>query len=177
MQYRSRYNIFNSFGNIPDNFAFIFYKDIYMKYLILYYKFIYILDLARIYVHWVSSQTSQCYNDIFKYSTGSILIIAISILSIIADTIIYHFSINVLNLYARYKLYRELCMKLLLGLFLRTCVHYHCCPSLQIVYCISVFSNVIIFIYYNSNNIFILYVPVVLVFTRDDLNNKTNTNN
>ena len=52
MQYRSRCNIFNSFGNallfmyiykgklvkISANIAFLFYKEIYMKYLILYYK-------------------------------------------------------------------------------------------------------------------------------------------
>jgi len=52
MQYRSRCNIFNSFGNallfmyiykgrlvkISENIAFLFYKEIYMKYLILYYK-------------------------------------------------------------------------------------------------------------------------------------------
>jgi hypothetical protein len=56
MQYRSRCNIFNSFGNallfryiykgrlvqISENIAFLFYKEIYMKYLILYYKIIYI---------------------------------------------------------------------------------------------------------------------------------------
>jgi len=52
MQYRSRCNILNSFGNallfryvyngnlvkISANIAFLFYKKIYMKYLILYYK-------------------------------------------------------------------------------------------------------------------------------------------
>ena len=51
MQYRSRCNIFNSFGNtllfmyiynrrvvnISENNAFLFYKEIYTKYLILYY--------------------------------------------------------------------------------------------------------------------------------------------
>ena len=51
MQYRSRCNIFNSFGNtllfmyiynrrvvnISENIAFLFYKEIYTKYLILYY--------------------------------------------------------------------------------------------------------------------------------------------
>jgi hypothetical protein len=52
MQYWSRCNIFNSFGiallfsyiykgrlvKISENIAFLFYKEIYMKYLILYYK-------------------------------------------------------------------------------------------------------------------------------------------
>jgi hypothetical protein len=52
MQYRSRCNIFNSFGNallfryiykgravkISANIAFLFYKEIYMKYLLLYYN-------------------------------------------------------------------------------------------------------------------------------------------
>ena len=52
MQYRSRCNIFNSFGNallfryiykgklvkISENIAFLFYKEIYMNYLIIYYK-------------------------------------------------------------------------------------------------------------------------------------------
>jgi len=52
MQYRSRCNIFNSFENtmlfmdiykgrivkISANIAFLFYKEIYMKYLILYYN-------------------------------------------------------------------------------------------------------------------------------------------
>jgi hypothetical protein len=52
MQYQSRCNIFNSFGNallfryiykgklvkISANIVFLFYKKIYMKYLILYYK-------------------------------------------------------------------------------------------------------------------------------------------
>jgi hypothetical protein len=56
MQYRSRCNIFNSFGNtllfryiykgrlvkISENIAFLFCKEIYMKYLILYYKSQYI---------------------------------------------------------------------------------------------------------------------------------------
>jgi hypothetical protein len=55
MQYRSRYNMFNSFGNAPyfmhiyngrlvkilANITFSFYKEIYMKYLILYYKMTY----------------------------------------------------------------------------------------------------------------------------------------
>jgi hypothetical protein len=57
MQYQSRCNIFNSFGNallfryiyigglvkISANIAFSFYKEIYMKYLILhvYYKYIF----------------------------------------------------------------------------------------------------------------------------------------
>ena len=57
MQYRSRCNILNSFGNallyiyiyiykgrlveILENIAFVFYKEIYMKYLILYDKRIY----------------------------------------------------------------------------------------------------------------------------------------
>ena len=53
MQYRSRCNIFNSFGiallfrdiykeklvRISENIAYLFYKEIYMKYLILYYKY------------------------------------------------------------------------------------------------------------------------------------------
>ena len=52
MQYRSRCNIFNSFRNalpfryiykgravkILESIAFLFYKEIYIKYLILYYK-------------------------------------------------------------------------------------------------------------------------------------------
>jgi hypothetical protein len=48
MQYQSKCNIFNSFGNallfigklvkISANIVFLFYKEIYMKYLILYYK-------------------------------------------------------------------------------------------------------------------------------------------
>jgi hypothetical protein len=55
MQYRPRCNIFNTFGisllyrysykgrlvKILENIAFLFYKEIYMKYLILYYKCIY----------------------------------------------------------------------------------------------------------------------------------------
>ena len=55
MQYRSRCNIFNSFPNallfmyiykgrlvkISENIAFLFYKEIYMIYLILYYKTFY----------------------------------------------------------------------------------------------------------------------------------------
>ena len=54
MQFQSRCNIFNSFGNallfryiykgrrvkISENIAFL-YKEIYMKYLILYYKTLY----------------------------------------------------------------------------------------------------------------------------------------
>jgi hypothetical protein len=58
MQYRSRCNILNSFGiallfryiykgrlgKISENIAFLFYKEMYMEYLILYYKYI-------IYVH------------------------------------------------------------------------------------------------------------------------------
>ena len=52
MQYRSRCNIFNSFGiallfryiykgrlvKISENITFLFYKEIYMKYFILYNK-------------------------------------------------------------------------------------------------------------------------------------------
>ena len=62
MQYRSRYNIFNSFGNtllfryiykgrlvkISENIAFLFCKEIYMKYLILYYKSQY--TVAAVYI-------------------------------------------------------------------------------------------------------------------------------
>jgi hypothetical protein len=57
MQYRSRCNILNTFGiallfryiykgrlvRISENIAFLFYKEIYMKYLILYYKHVYSL--------------------------------------------------------------------------------------------------------------------------------------
>ena len=60
MQYRSRCNIFNSFGialffryiykgrlvRISENIAFLFYKEIYMKYLKLYYKTEILLKVA-----------------------------------------------------------------------------------------------------------------------------------
>jgi len=60
MQYRSRCNIFNSFGivllfryiykgrlvKISENIAFLFYKEIYMTYLILYYKTEILLNVA-----------------------------------------------------------------------------------------------------------------------------------
>ena len=56
MQYQSRCNIFNTFGNallfwyiykgrlvkISENIAFLFYIEIYVKYLIIYYNNLYI---------------------------------------------------------------------------------------------------------------------------------------
>jgi len=59
MQYRSRCNIFNSFEDallfryiyngrlvkISENIVFLFYKEIYMKYLSLYYNPEYCIDL------------------------------------------------------------------------------------------------------------------------------------
>jgi hypothetical protein len=86
MQYRSRCNIFNSFGNallfrhiykgrlvqISENIAFLFYKEIYMKYLILYYKIIYIYFI----LHTLSLKGNleidirhvSCVDDIYIYT-------------------------------------------------------------------------------------------------------------
>ena len=82
MQYQSRCNIFNSFDNaspfryiykgrlvkISENIAFLFYKEIYMKYLILYYNRYYILGQFTVikYCLFFRNMLDRYVNDEFR---------------------------------------------------------------------------------------------------------------
>jgi hypothetical protein len=79
MQYRSRCNIFNLFGiallfkyiykgrlvKISEDIAFLFYKEIYIKYLILYYKIEILLKVALSTINQtINHKSTNAFNDI-----------------------------------------------------------------------------------------------------------------
>jgi hypothetical protein len=82
MQYRSRCNIFNSFVNaihfryiykgrlvkISANIAFLFYKEIYMKYVMLYYKLHCSALYRTIICDWLIGYCLTCSDDYFRSS-------------------------------------------------------------------------------------------------------------
>ena len=108
MQYRLRYNIFNSFGiallfryiykgrlvKISENIAFLFYKEIYMKYLILYYKTEILLKVALNTINHKSTTTfhensysNTCYQFIQKRKSHSFVATLNSLLHTISQNI------------------------------------------------------------------------------------------